>query len=77
MAKPEGPTIGVKLFVDKEKKKVLFAESDKESDRSQIRKRNDKSVFPVRTKSRALKLIYFRNFSFSSLHKYNITVNYV
>jgi hypothetical protein len=30
MAKPEGPTIGVKLFVDKEKKKVLFAESDKE-----------------------------------------------
>ncbi|CAO2036329.1 unnamed protein product [Urochloa humidicola] len=30
MAKIEEPTIEVKLFVDKEKKKVLFAESDKE-----------------------------------------------
>jgi hypothetical protein len=30
MAKNEAPTIGVKLFVDKEKRKVLFAESDKE-----------------------------------------------
>ncbi|CAN6236110.1 unnamed protein product [Urochloa humidicola] len=30
MATNEGPTIEVKLFVDKEKKKVLFAESDKE-----------------------------------------------
>ena len=30
MAKNEAPTIDVKLFVDKEKKKVLFAESDKE-----------------------------------------------
>ncbi|CAN6269118.1 unnamed protein product [Urochloa humidicola] len=30
MAKNEAPTIEVKLFVDKEKKKVLFAESDKE-----------------------------------------------
>ncbi|RLM66670.1 hypothetical protein C2845_PM16G18580 [Panicum miliaceum] len=30
MAQNEAPTIDVKLFVDKEKKKVLFAESDKE-----------------------------------------------
>ncbi|TVU15914.1 hypothetical protein EJB05_39457, partial [Eragrostis curvula] len=30
MSKIEEPTIEVKLFVDKEKKKVLFAESDKE-----------------------------------------------
>jgi hypothetical protein len=30
MAKNEAPTIDVKLFVDKEKRKVLFAESDKE-----------------------------------------------
>ncbi|CAL5030269.1 unnamed protein product [Urochloa decumbens] len=30
MATNEGPTIEVKLFVDKEKKKVLFAESEKE-----------------------------------------------
>ncbi|CAL5069738.1 unnamed protein product [Urochloa decumbens] len=30
MAKNEAPTIDVKLFVDKEKKKVLFAESDRE-----------------------------------------------
>ncbi|CAL5015124.1 unnamed protein product [Urochloa decumbens] len=30
MATNEGPTIEVNLFVDKEKKKVLFAESDKE-----------------------------------------------
>ncbi|CAO2189085.1 unnamed protein product [Urochloa humidicola] len=28
MATNEGPTIEVKLFVDKAKKKVLFAESD-------------------------------------------------
>ncbi|RLM64390.1 hypothetical protein C2845_PM16G18610 [Panicum miliaceum] len=30
MAQNEAPTIDVKLFVDKDKKKVLFAESDKE-----------------------------------------------
>jgi hypothetical protein len=30
VAKNEAPTIGAKLFVDMEKRKVLFAESDKE-----------------------------------------------
>ncbi|KAL6838849.1 hypothetical protein ACP4OV_031285 [Aristida adscensionis] len=30
MSKSDEPAIAVKLFVDKEKRKVLFAESDKE-----------------------------------------------
>lgn len=30
MASNAGPTVAVKLYIDKEKQKVLFAESDKE-----------------------------------------------